>query len=1326
MSIPTFRFQRTTTRPAALFTTVLSCCSLALGLAESLRIAGGLAETDGVLAAPAAGEASLSTATPLPAGFHRLVGEYRTIGFAPLGRFAMEAKKPDRSASYSNYDWIGASSGWAPLELHMRLPEGGNTTVRLCDFRAGGAGARVELRNLAIEPVEFGALQGKSWLEEEFAAGTTGELPAGWYWQAEPASAESNALVPNTSFRTGKHVLRLVGDPNQAREIRHRTLPIPNNGELTFSVWARAAEPVRLGLHIVQHGWSKRAEKGHTLTTAWQRYDVSWPVPNPREKDGFFLRIDIPAGTVPIEVADLRLEWRGEGPVAAVDPHAAALARGWQGVPGKNLLYNPDLELGGTGFFYDFSWPKTYQHYENLYTPQPIELLAGQGVDGGTCAHVRGSSLRAYCFPVTVGQTYTLSADLRAPAGKDAAECRVWAFDSEWNCALAAKQDGISGAEWKRYHWTFQWKPDNIQKRGYVRFDSPGVLVDRIQVVEGTARDYEAPPVMLGLVYDRWPYFVRGRDEAKARIRVVPGVPKPGMAGIEVVASDAWGREVWRKAFDAPLDKATEVPVDLPTDRLGVFHLDLKARSMGAGLTMGIGVGRYAVIEPAYLQPRTPGRPGLAGICQESFGFPLWLSRDHAAIQTDIGIRLNRFFASIPPDLPEPMPNAFKEYLNATCAIFGQAGIDVMPCVELIPESASQGARNLDPARPQDLESFEKHLGAYVAALKDTVPYFEVFNEPNLWRMPSGPDAGKRTMGPLKYLEFQKVAHAAIKAVDPRLQVVAPGLNNVDFEWIEEWMKAGGGAYMDVFSFHPYSETDFFPQGTQLEKVMREHGFAGPLVNSEKYFGANLFYDRQGYEETRRGYYLPHDGELKTAGRSIQHFVSSVAVGVPVAFFNPTGTISRRGPATELFVYDFFAAYNAAIRLVAPAGRGERVELGPTATALVFPDAPGGLLVALWTPQLNLEGSLSLAGDITVFDMMGNTVPPAQRLQGVRVATDLSYVRFPAGTATPAVRDALRAADLYGMGDPFKVALSIGGGRSVVAWVASQRNKPLSGTARIASLPEGWSLPPPPAAFADLPAAETVRVDFPLGGVAFRSMREYPVSVVVESGDEFVRSAKGAIQVDGKLEDWADAEWIALGAEHLSKVFDGNQRLGGPDDLSARFAAAWTAEALALAVVVTDDQHQTVEAPALAWQGDSVQVYFDPLNDAMPDRRNADDDIEYLLSLIGETSHAWLVKGSEGNYRGEANRVDGFADVDARCKIVREGTTTTYELLLPKRPCLPGVALEADAAFGFSLLINDSDGSGRKIGLTLAPKGSEPYGRPDEYRDLILAEKESK
>lgn len=122
----------------------------------------------------------------------------------------------------------------------------------------------------------------------------------------------------------------------------------------------------------------------------------------------------------------------------------------------------------------------------------------------------------------------------------------------------------------------------------------------------------------------------------------------------------------------------------------------------------------------------------------------------------------------------------------------------------------------------------------------------------------------------------------------------------------------------------------------------------------------------------------------------------------------------------------------------------------------------------------------------------------------------------------------------------------------------------------------------------------------------------------------------------------------------------------------------------------------------------------------MVERRNAEDDLEYLVSLIDGKAHVWLVKGAEGNYRGAANRVDGFEDVDAACAIVRKGRTTVYELVLPRKPCLPGVTLAPDAAFGFSLLINDNDGAGRKPGLTLAPKGTEPYGAPHLYRDLVL------
>jgi hypothetical protein len=584
-------------------------------------------------------------------------------------------------------------------------------------------------------------------------------------------------------------------------------------------------------------------------------------------------------------------------------------------------------------------------------------------------------------------------------------------------------------------------------------------------------------------------------------------------------------------------------------------------------------------------------------------------------------------------------------------------------------------------------------------------------------------------MPPAKYLAFQKEAYRVVKGIDTNMQVVTPALNNVDFDWIAEWMAGGAGKYMDIFSLHPYSDTDFTAPGRRLEQTLLSSGFHGPVVNSERYFGANLFYDRAGYEETRRDYYLPYDGELKTAGRSIQHFVSCAALGIPVCFFNPEGTLFRRGPGEDVFIYDFFAAYSAAIRFVGPAGRGERIELGASVTAFAFPDAPQGPLVALWTPVLTGDGALRLAGDVTVFDIMGNVVAAERRKQGVRIAADPSYVRFKPGTTMDEIRHSLRSADLYGMGDPFGVSLSVGNGQRLAVRVTSQSNKSLSGTVRVVGVPNGWTAPGAKP-FTDLQPAQTTCLDFDMGNASFRSMGEYPVSVVVEAGEKFVRTdtvlrpvfarAGPVIVADGELDEWEDAEWIELGEDHLSKNFNPELPHEGPADLSARFAVSWTPDALALAVVVTDNKLKTVESPALAWQGDSLQVYFDPRNDAEPGKANAQDDIEYLVSLVGGQSVVWLVKGSEGNYRGAANRVDGFRDVDAQCKVVRKDTSTVYELVLPRKTCLPRLVLAKGSVFGFSLLINDNDGSGRKVGITLAPKGSEPYGAPHLFRKLIL------
>ena len=63
--------------------------------------------------------------------------------------------------------------------------------------------------------------------------------------------------------------------------------------------------------------------------------------------------------------------------------------------------------------------------------------------------------------------------------------------------------------------------------------------------------------------------------------------------------------------------------------------------------------------------------------------------------------------------------------------------------------------------------------------------------------------------------------------------------------------------------------------------------------------------------------------------------------------------------------------------------------------------------------------------------------------------------------------------------------------------------------------------------------------------------------------------------------------------------------------------------------------------------------------------------------------------------------------------------TLIYHIFFPAAT-LPYISFREGTSFGFSLLVNDDDGKGRKDGLTLAPKGTEPFRNPHLYKDLVL------
>ncbi|MGH7213862.1 MAG: PA14 domain-containing protein, partial [Tepidisphaeraceae bacterium] len=97
----------------------------------------------------------------------------------------------------------------------------------------------------------------------------------------------------------------------------------------------------------------------------------------------------------------------------------------------------------------------------------------------------------------------------------------------------------------------------------------------------------------------------------------------------------------------------------------------------------------------------------------------------------------------------------------------------------------------------QNLDGVKK----IVAHFKDAVKYWEPRNEPNFTY--SGGDFARGEM---------KQFYQAVHSVDPTAKVIGPGIVTITqgygLGWMYEFLAAGGGQYIDGFSFHAYSNVN--------------------------------------------------------------------------------------------------------------------------------------------------------------------------------------------------------------------------------------------------------------------------------------------------------------------------------------------------------------------------------------------------------------------------------------------------------------------------------------------------------------------------------------
>ena len=196
-----------------------------------------------------------------------------------------------------------------------------------------------------------------------------------------------------------------------------------------------------------------------------------------------------------------------------------------------------------------------------------------------------------------------------------------------------------------------------------------------------------------------------------------------------------------------------------------------------------------------------------------------------------------------------------------------------------------------------------------------------------------------------------------------------------------------------------------------------------------------------------------------------------------------------------------------------------------------------------------------------------------------------------------------------------------------------------------------------------------------------------------------------AITIDGDVSEWTSAVWQTVTSPE--DFVSATNAPGDAADLSARFASAWTGSTLYLAIEVTDDTHHNAEAAADMWMADSVQVAFDMgANGGMGYDLTDDFELGWARSNAGTVlAHRWHAPSAAG------------ASTSTQA-VSRTGSTTTYEIAIPITD-LGMTSVSEGGRFGFTVVVNDSDGAAREGFIEWTP-GIGQFKRPSEYGVLAI------
>ncbi|MBE3576518.1 MAG: beta-galactosidase [Limnochordales bacterium] len=470
--------------------------------------------------------------------------------------------------------------------------------------------------------------------------------------------------------------------------------------------------------------------------------------------------------------------------------------------------------------------------------------------------------------------------------------------------------------------------------------------------------------------------------DEEVRMRVV--IVFKGDPGINLISpvvhyriTDYWDRVVssGMEELHQPtkLGGWVEITPPLPSGQgIGWFKVNLELRDGDRVVPLenpALATGEPAFTFAVVSKPESGPKPdSFFGVCEHG------LDDNNAEVMHRAGIRWVRTDVRW-QNIQSSRGSAFNwSELDRVMETAEKFGIEVLPIIGYTSPFAAnswEGARKGDPRfYPPRAEDWKAFVKALVERYRDRVSCWEVWNEannPNFW------------LGtPADYSSLLREAYKEIKSADPAALVSVAGTGGVDLGWIRKVVNAGGGAYMDVVSVHPYRQPSS-PEAGLIVDLVRTWG----LVRNELPPRADGKVERQVWI-TEMGYHTLGDStavsEKDQARFLVRAIVQAMAVGVKRFFWYEfaDGAIDAHDKEanfgivhSDLSPKPAYVAYATAERMLGEARYCKTLAFNQRSLRAYTFETPTGNTLVAWTASGSERVKWPAAGPVTLIDIMG-------------------------------------------------------------------------------------------------------------------------------------------------------------------------------------------------------------------------------------------------------------------------------------------------------------------------------------------------------------------